>query len=188
VALTVLTTDIPAGESVSTPLLCQGASGPPGGRVARIGMPPDRTAAPLSFQVSPDNTNYFDLHHAVQDPNGRWVPYESVVLTVIPNTLLSLPAGTGFQVNWLKLRSGTTTAPTHLRHSKHRSSPNPRHVVETFAMPPLIFLPVEKVGLTWAVTKKRKKESRSRRAALFIKAVVEAVRLADQYPMPLLNR
>jgi hypothetical protein len=110
-ALTVLTTEIPQGESLSTALLCQGASGPPGGRVVRIGMPDAWTKAPLTFLVSPDNTTYFDLHHAVQSTTAEWIPYAVCIPTVVPNSILSLPAGTGFHVNWLKLRSGTRQAP-----------------------------------------------------------------------------
>jgi hypothetical protein len=105
-ALTVLTTEIPPNESLSNPLMCQGA-----GRIVRIGMPSDWTSAPLTFQVSRDNETYRDLYHAMQSTQGEWVPYEATVPSVVPNSILLLPPGAGSDLGWLRLRSGTRQMP-----------------------------------------------------------------------------
>ena len=82
--LTVLPLEIRPNQSLSNALDCRA------GKIMRIGMPDDWTAAPLTFQVSPDGVNYLDLYHA-QVTTGAFVPYEAIVLTVVPNSILSLP-------------------------------------------------------------------------------------------------
>ena len=50
--LTVEFLEIPADTSISEGLQCLS------GRIVRIGMPDDWTAAPLTFRVSPNGVNY----------------------------------------------------------------------------------------------------------------------------------
>jgi hypothetical protein len=66
--------------------------------------------APLTFQVSVDGTNFRDLYR-VQDTQGTFTPFEVVVPKVPSNTSLVLPTATGYSVAWIKVRSGTSTAP-----------------------------------------------------------------------------
>ena len=82
--LTVEFLEIPADTSISEGLQCLS------GRIVRICMPDDWTAAPLTFRVSPNGVNYFDLFHT-QITTGSFTPYEAVVPTVIPHSMLSLP-------------------------------------------------------------------------------------------------
>jgi hypothetical protein len=105
-ALTVLTLEIVPHQALSNALDCRA------GKIVRIGMPNDWTAAPLTFQVSPDGVIYLDLYHA-QVTTGAFVPFEVVIPTVIPNSILYLPPDTGFSVGWLKVRSGTSTHPVN---------------------------------------------------------------------------
>ena len=70
-ALTVTSLEILRHQSVSNALDCRA------GKIVRIGMPNDWTAAPLTFQVSPDGVIYLDLYH-VQVTTGAFVPFEVV--------------------------------------------------------------------------------------------------------------
>ena len=90
-ALTVTSLEILPHQSVSNALDCRA------GKIVRIGMPNDWTAAPLTFQVSPDGVIYLDLYHA-QVTTGAFVPFEVVIPTVIPNSILYLPPDTGSPV------------------------------------------------------------------------------------------
>ena len=110
-AITVLPLTIPQDESMSPALDCRA------GRLVHIGMPSDWTAAPITFQVSPDSVNYLDLYHS-QVTTGAFVPYEAIVPTVIPNSFLSLPPDTGLSIGWLKVRSGTRQTPVNQQASR----------------------------------------------------------------------
>ena len=62
-ALTVLPLTIPAGQALSTPLEI-----PANLHVVRIGMPDDwSAAAPITFQISPNNDTWRDLYHVAQN-------------------------------------------------------------------------------------------------------------------------
>lgn len=103
---TTLPLTISAGQSMSTALEISVMV-----RVMRIGMPAAWDSAPLTFQVSPDGTNFQDLYHVIQSVEGGWVPYEATVLDAPANGILLLPPEAGFNVGWLKLRSGTRALP-----------------------------------------------------------------------------
>ena len=81
-ALTVDFLEIPADTSISEGLQCLS------GRIVRIGMPDDWTPAPLTFRVSPNGVNYFDLYHTQVTP-GAFTPFEVIVPSVIPASMLS---------------------------------------------------------------------------------------------------
>jgi hypothetical protein len=106
-ALAVLTLTIPQAQSLSNALEI-----PVNLRVVRIGMPSDwSAAAPITFQISPDNNDYRDLYHAQQNVAGPWFPYE-VSTQVIPNSMLLLPLDNmGAHIGWLKIRSGLRSNP-----------------------------------------------------------------------------
>jgi hypothetical protein len=96
---------IPAGQSMSEGIDCSGSL-----RLVRVIMPADWTAAAaLTFQLSPDGTKYNNLYHVA--PGGGLSTYEVTVPTVTPNAVVGFPAGTGFAVAWLRLRSGTQATP-----------------------------------------------------------------------------
>ena len=103
-ALTVDFLEIPADTSISEGLQCLS------GRIVRIGMPDDWTPAPLTFRVSPNGVNYFDLYHTQVTP-GAFTPFEVIVPSVIPASMLSMPPDSGISVGWIKFRSGTRQAP-----------------------------------------------------------------------------
>ena len=95
---------IPAGQSLSNAVDCGG------NRILRMIMPDDWRAAPLTFQLSPDNTTFYDLHR-IQDTNGAFVPYEVIVPVVPVAAILILPPGTGERIFWIRFRSGTRNLP-----------------------------------------------------------------------------
>jgi hypothetical protein len=103
-ALTVLSLEIPPSEALSNALDCRA------GRIVRLGMPSQWTPAALTFQVSPDGQTYLDMYHT-QVTTGAFVPYEVVVPTVVPGTMLSLPPDSGASAGWIKVRSGTRDTP-----------------------------------------------------------------------------
>ena len=109
-ALTVLTLTIPAGQALSTPLEI-----PVNLKIVRIGMPDAwSAAAPITFQMSPNNDTYRDLYHAQQNVAGPWFPYEVTVAQVTPNSMLLLPIDNmGANIGWLKIRSGTKSQPVN---------------------------------------------------------------------------
>lgn len=103
--LSVLTgPKILAGQSLSELINCDGY------QVKRIILPDGWTAAPLTFQVSPDGVNFHDLHH-IQSTSGAFVAYELIIPTVTPGAALAMPANTGEMMSWIRLRSGTATVP-----------------------------------------------------------------------------
>jgi hypothetical protein len=97
---------IPAGEAYSNAVDCGG------NRILRIVMPDDGWdgGAPLTFQLSPDNVAFNDLHR-IQDTSGSFQPYEVIVPTVIPNAILVMPQTTGEHIFWIRFRSGTKGNP-----------------------------------------------------------------------------
>jgi hypothetical protein len=96
---------IPAGESLSNGVDCTGST-----RTVRILIPPEWTLAPLTFQLSPFGTTYNDLYHVVT-PGVAYSAYEAVVADPPPGCTLTLPAGLGEGVSWVKVRSGTSGIP-----------------------------------------------------------------------------
>jgi hypothetical protein len=94
---------IPAGKSMSDPADCSGSS-----RILRIVMPPDWTFAPLTFQTSPDGVMFHDLYHITP---GTLDPYIVSLDSIVPNSVIAFPQGTGAPASWVKLRSGTITTP-----------------------------------------------------------------------------
>ena len=67
--------------------------------------------AALTFQISSDGVDYLDLYHVAETTTGLWQPYETGIMSVIPNSILLLPSDAGLNVSWLKLRSGTRSQP-----------------------------------------------------------------------------
>jgi hypothetical protein len=104
-ALTVLSLEIPADQSLSGALDCSS------GRLVRIITPDAWTTAPISFQTSVDGTTFSDLYH-VQIITGGFAPFE-VTVPVIPGSALLMPPDVGFSIGWLKVRSGTRTKPVN---------------------------------------------------------------------------
>ncbi len=103
--VTTLPLIIPAGQSLSAPLQVGLL------KAVRIGMPDSWDAAPLTFMVSPDNGNYFDLFYVAETSAGMFQGYETGIQTIVPNTMVLLPAAAGLNVPWLMLRSGTRSRP-----------------------------------------------------------------------------
>jgi hypothetical protein len=46
---------------------------------------------------------------------GAFVPYEAVVPSVVPGTILFLRPDTGISIGWIKVRSGTRSTPVALK-------------------------------------------------------------------------
>jgi hypothetical protein len=92
---------IKMGQSLSDGLDCSA------GDIARITIPQEYTAAPLTFQVSSDGELYNDLHTAVGS---------EVTVVAKPNTAIVLEKTLlpGFG-NFVKFRSGTRTKPVTQR-------------------------------------------------------------------------
>jgi hypothetical protein len=93
---------LPAGQSLS-----QGADCGGNGRIIRISMPQDWTPAPITFQLSPDDTTYRDLYHTTPDQFSIF----EVSVSAVPGAVVVLPASMGGGISWLKIRSGTRTVP-----------------------------------------------------------------------------
>lgn len=87
---------IAAGQSLSAAIDC--STGAP----VFLHMPPDWTSARLSFQVSPDNTDYDDLF----DASAR-----EITVNVLPGTAMRLDSELWAPVTWLKIRSGGRDQP-----------------------------------------------------------------------------
>ena len=90
-----MTATILAGESLSSPIDC--STGTP----VMIYMPHEWTSAHLSFQVSPDGTNYNDLF----DSDGHELHSSVTAGTSVRLDPMWEP------VTYLKLRSGTRDSP-----------------------------------------------------------------------------
>lgn len=92
---TLSSINIQAGEFLSSVLNCGT------GAVVMIYIPEDWTSAQISFRVSHDSTNFFDLF----DRSAR-----EVAFNVVPGTAILLELGWA-PVLYLKLRSGTRDNP-----------------------------------------------------------------------------
>jgi hypothetical protein len=64
----------------------------------------------LSFQLSANGTDFFDLHR-VQATTDRFVAYEAIVPAVVPNAVYIMPEDTGSMISHIRFRSGTKSAP-----------------------------------------------------------------------------
>lgn len=95
---------IPVGQSVSEGVDCSGS------RIVRIMMPDAWTSAPLTFQLSPDNTTFHDLFN-IQATLSAYVPFEVIVPTVLPGATYIMPVDTGDNVSYIRFRSGTRAKP-----------------------------------------------------------------------------
>jgi hypothetical protein len=101
-SLKTLPLTIPAGHTMSSGIDCSGST-----RILRIVMPPDWTAAPLTFQVSIDGTAYNNLHLAADV--GDFTTYPATIPVVVPGTVVTMPPNSGYGIAWLRFRSGTFT-------------------------------------------------------------------------------
>jgi hypothetical protein len=98
VARTIVTFTIPAGQSISGGVDCTE------GYLARIQMPPVWTPANISFQISDDNINYFDL---IDHSNGL-----EAQVAVIPGTARMFQSDLWARgIGWWKIRSGSRDGP-----------------------------------------------------------------------------
>jgi hypothetical protein len=103
-SLSVVSATISAGDSISSPADCGNCT-----RIARIVMPDAWSGgAPLTFQLSVDDVNYHDLYHV--DPS-TYFPFEVNVARPPVGGVLTLPAGLGAAVSFVKVRSGTAALP-----------------------------------------------------------------------------
>ena len=73
-------------------------------RLGRITVPAAWTAANLTFQVSPDNTNWFNLY----DATGA----EYTVVAAASRSII-IPVSDFLSVRYLKVRSGTSGVPVN---------------------------------------------------------------------------
>ena len=94
---------IAAGQSLSDGVACNGA------RLIRLTMPDGWDAAPLTFLLSQDGTIFSDLFN-VQAATGKYQSWE-VAVNVVPGATYTLPIGTGGEIAFLKVRSGTRGQP-----------------------------------------------------------------------------
>lgn len=99
----IIPVTISSGQSLSAGADCSGSL-----RILRIIMPPAWTAAPLTFQMSPDNVDYHNLYHVTPTSLDD---YEIIIPSVTAGSVVAFPPGTGVTVNWIKIRSGTQAVP-----------------------------------------------------------------------------
>ena len=92
----VKTATIANGASLSDAIDCAVA------RLGRITLPAAWTAAALTFQVSPDGTNWFNLYDAA---GTEYTAQAAASRAVI------IPVADFLSVRYLKVRSGTSGAP-----------------------------------------------------------------------------
>jgi hypothetical protein len=98
VARVIVTFVIPAGQSLSAGVDCTE------GYLSRMQMPADWTSANLSFQISDDNVNYFDL---IDHTNGL-----EALIPVTPGTARMFHVDQWARgIGWWKIRSGPSAAP-----------------------------------------------------------------------------
>jgi len=95
---TLVTATISAGQSLSTGVDCS-----VGGALSRIYMPTGWDGELLTFQVSPDGVNFYDLFRA----NNTEVAFNITAGTVVFITE-NYPLVSN---NWIKLRSGSRLNP-----------------------------------------------------------------------------
>lgn len=99
---------IPAGQSVSEGVDCSGS------RIVRIVMPDGWDSAPLTFQLSPDNGTFYNLHHVVSytgTERPSFTPFEVMISAVMPNAIFVMPVDTGDMISFIRFRSGTASHP-----------------------------------------------------------------------------
>jgi len=94
--------NILAGQSLSNGVDCTGS------RILRIIVPSQWTAAPISFQLSPDDITYGNMYHVMAN---NFTTYEVVVTLIVAGAVIVMPAGTGDGIAFVKIRSGTHAAP-----------------------------------------------------------------------------
>jgi len=102
---------IAAGESMSNAVDCGG------NQILRIVTPDGWDAAPITFQLSPDNVKFSDLYH-VQVGNGQFLPYEVTVPALPDGVILSMPPESGERIFWIRIRSGTRAVPVVQSHER----------------------------------------------------------------------
>jgi hypothetical protein len=100
---------IPAGQALSNAIDLTTC------RILRLIMPAAWTGnAPLTFQLSADNTVFHNLFHVEPYASAEkpsFVPYEVAVSTVVPNSTYALPPSTGDLIPFVRFRSGTAIRP-----------------------------------------------------------------------------
>jgi hypothetical protein len=69
-----------------------------------------QTAALPTYTARPADADFLDLFHVAQATSGAWQSYEAS-LAVVAGSVLLMPAGFGFSISWLRLRSGTRSRP-----------------------------------------------------------------------------
>jgi hypothetical protein len=104
--MVILPLTITAGSALSDPLEISSHL-----KIARIAMPDAWDPAPITFQISLDGTDWYDVHNADKTAEGLWSSYETGLRVVTPNSVVLLPPATGVDLGWVKIRSGTRTAP-----------------------------------------------------------------------------
>ena len=100
--MSYMTIVISAGQYLSDGTDCSAY-----GRLARIIIPVNWAGGSLSFQLSPDNFDYHDLYRVTDD----FARYEVIVQDVVAGTSITLPADMGANLDWVKVRSGSRSAP-----------------------------------------------------------------------------
>jgi hypothetical protein len=98
--MVILPLTITAGSALSDPLEISSHL-----QIVRIAMPSGWDPAPITFQV------WLDVHNADKTAEGLWSSYETGLRVVTPNSVVLLPPATGVDLGWVKIRSGTKTAP-----------------------------------------------------------------------------
>jgi hypothetical protein len=94
---------IAAGTALSDSVDCSAVD-----RIIRIIMPSTWNGAALSFQLSSDGVNFSNLYHV---DNSTFFGYEVVVPRPVPGACITLPPGMSLAMNFLKIRSGTSSLP-----------------------------------------------------------------------------
>jgi hypothetical protein len=101
--LKFVTVTIPAGQALSNVADCTGTD-----RVLRIITPQEWTAAPLTFQLSPDGVNFNDLYRT--EPNSFDL-FQLRIPDLEPGAEITLPADMGEAIAFARVRSGTPVTP-----------------------------------------------------------------------------
>ena len=101
-----------AGANLSDSVDCSGNP------ILRIITPSGWTAAPLTFQLSPDNVTWNDMMHLAFTPSfigakdaAGYLPLEVTVPMIIPNAIYAMPPNTGAGIGLIRFRSGSSRWP-----------------------------------------------------------------------------
>jgi hypothetical protein len=94
---------IRAGQSLSDAIDCSAVD-----RIIRIIVPAEWNGAPISFQLSSDGAAWHDLFHVSPD---NFFGFEVIVPRPPPGACITMPPGMSLALNWLKIRSGTSSLP-----------------------------------------------------------------------------